>query len=166
VVAGGAVEVQHEISHRQPAAAHAAAQPAKKARAGAKPAVAHRVVVPVPDHAATIATRTVATHQATRVPAHRKLKKKAVKPIVVGTPKGTVAPPADDPSIATGGARAPDAPATTATPVPTATPIPGAPTEPIANGPQPSPEPATAQSGTPPTSGTGSAPTPTPTPAG
>jgi len=172
VVAGGAVEVQHEISHKEPARAHAASQPAKKAHAGAaaRPAVTHRMAIPVaPDHVATVSTRAAVPH----APAHAKLKKakakaKADKPSLVGTAKGTpvAVRPADDPSIATGGARAPDAPASTATPVPTATPLPGQPTEPIANGPQPTPEPANAQSGTPPAQGTGAAPTPTPTPAG
>jgi RNA polymerase sigma factor (sigma-70 family) len=168
VVAGGAVEVQHEIARKEPARAHAASQPAKKAHV-ARHAAAHRAVVPVaPDHATTVRTHTAASHAVARKPAHAKLKKKAKadKPALVGTAKGTppVAPSADDPSVATGGARAPDAPASTATPVPTATPVAGQPAAPIANGPQPTPEPATAQSGTPPTQGTGAAPTPTPVP--
>jgi hypothetical protein len=122
------------------------------------------MVVPVPDHTATVRTRTVAAHPVSHKPAPAKLKKKAKpdKPALVGTVKGTtgVQPAVDDPSVATGGARAPDAPASTVTPVPTATPQP---TEPIAGAPQPTPSPATAQSGTPPVQGTGAAPTPTPT---
>ena len=168
VVAGGAVEVQHEIASKQPARTHvASAQPAKKAHAGgaAKPAALHRIVLPVPDHTATPARSHTAAPRADapKPAAHRKLKS---KPEVVGTAKGTTGyvREADDPSIATGGARAPDAPASTATPVPTATPVAGLPNEPIAAGPQPTPQPATAQSGTPPVQGTGAAPTPTPTP--
>src|SRR4051812_15642332 len=78
VVAGGAVEVQHEISQRQPTRAHVSAQPATKAHAGAaaKQAAVHRIVVPVPDHPTTVATRTVAPHAATHKPEHRKLKAK------------------------------------------------------------------------------------------
>jgi hypothetical protein len=126
------------------------------------------MVVPVvPDRATAVATHTVASRTVSHKPASAKPKKKAKadKPALLGTAKGTTGfqRAADDPSIATGGARAPDAPASTATPVPTATPIPGQPTEPIANGPQPTPEPATAQSGTPPVQGTGAAPTPVPT---
>jgi hypothetical protein len=166
VMAGGAVEVQHEISRKEPVRAHSASASAKKAHAGAtaKPAAVHRIVLAVPDH--TVRTSSVTPHTVTHKPAHQKLKKKAEKPVVVGTVKGTIERPADDPSIATGGARAPDAPASTATPVPTATPIAGQPTEPIADGPQASPEPATAQSGTPAgqAPATGSAPTPVPTP--
>jgi RNA polymerase sigma factor (sigma-70 family) len=176
-LAGGAVEVNREISARRPAAPAHVSHVAKKApkvaaaaAAAAAPVALHRAAVPVVlDHSSAAATG-VRAH----APAHVKHKAKKVAPGKPAAPAlvddtttvGDYPRAQDDPSLATGGARAPDAPSSSATPAPTTAPETG-PTEPIAGQPQPAPDPASAQSGTPADTApeTGAAPAPSPTPA-
>ncbi len=179
-LAGGAVEVNREISHQQPAPARAAAthaakkpsRPSAVAAAAAVPA-AHRAAVPVvPDHSSAAATgiRALAPSHKQHKAKHKAAAGKQPAPALSNDPAsaGGYQRAEDDPSLATGGARAPDAPSSTATPSPTTSaPDSTGPTEPIAGQPQAAPDPASAQSGTPADTApqTGAAPVPTPTPA-
>jgi RNA polymerase sigma factor (sigma-70 family) len=171
-LAGSAVEVNREMTNREPARAHAAPAP-KRAQARAAAAPARRLAtVPAaaPDHASA-ATRVRALAPPAsehKKPAKDKGAKETVPALIggAGAPADTYQRPADDPTLATGGARAPDAPAQ-APPTPTvAAPGAAAPSEPIATQPQPTPEPATAQSGAPTDQAapTGAAPAPSATP--
>jgi len=174
-LAGGAMEVNREISHRAPSHTHSSSSSAASvAKASKKPAAqthaapvaTHRAFAPVvPDHA-SMATVPVHKHRAAKAKTKKDAAAKLAPPTTGEDVKATE-PAADDPSLATGGARAPDAPGAQATPTPVAT---EAPAQPIANAPQPTPEPAQSQSGAPPADGTANgaapAPTATPTPAG
>jgi RNA polymerase sigma factor (sigma-70 family) len=149
-LAGGAVEVNQELSHHHAARAHAAAAP----KPAATPAVAeHRatkpVMLPYVAPAATI-RHAPATRALEAKPKHEHAAKPAPTPTATPGPvdasTGSAAAPGNDTTTAqTGGAVAPDAPAqATATPI--ATPDESASPAPIADQPQATPEPARAQS--------------------
>jgi hypothetical protein len=173
-LAGGAVEVNREITHRKPTHARAASVKPKKAHPAAPLAVKpHRASVP---DQASAAAATGVSSLAPSKPLHKRAARKpktAVEkpPAAPALQGGVTAPvssdrPADDPSLATGGARAPDA-AATATPAPTSdAPVTAPPSEPIATQPQPSPDPASEQTGAPgdTIAPTGAAPGPSATP--
>jgi RNA polymerase sigma factor (sigma-70 family) len=153
-LAGGAVEMNREISHKSPshtshAASSRAAAAAKKPSAKAVAAVpVHRMMAPLqPSHVAVPAKH--AGGAATAGAKHKAKSHAKVKAVATATPTPTdgsvVSTP--DPQQATGGVRAPDAPASTATPVATSTP--SSPPPPIQAAPQATPAPAQADSGAP-----------------
>jgi RNA polymerase sigma factor (sigma-70 family) len=175
-LAGGAMEVNREITHatRTPAA-HAHARAATKSAPArshpmaaiaiplphAKPAAFAPVRQPAPSHAAAPARhKRHAKHVAITDPA-------PATDVQSGDGDTTVDTTVEDVTAATGGAVAPDA-----TPDPGATPAPSAQPDPIvapiAGQPQATPAPATVQSGTPSDPAavvpTGAAPAPTATP--
>ena len=149
---GGAVEVNHKISHDT---APKRAQPAKSAAADrARPAAAAAAVAPSRPVASTVVLDRVVPRPAAapvKLERHKTAAPAKEKPAVTVAVQDTDAAvvtdedaaPAD-PQLETGGVRAPDAPAEAVPPVASVTP--GAPGAPIADQAQPTPAPATAQS--------------------
>ncbi len=168
-LAGGAVEVNREMSQRTPAHPRSAASTIKHSakpvriapvtRSAPQPVAHHVVVVPraVPAAAA---------------PVHPKPQAKPVIVPVVKTPAAADGKQVDfptDPQAATGGAIAPSPPVASPTPVVTPDTTAQSPVTPIAAAPQATPDPATAQtapSATPDSGAATAPPAATATPAG
>jgi RNA polymerase sigma factor (sigma-70 family) len=165
---GGAVEVNHKIQQRTPAAPVPAktvkAHSARTAPAAAAPVVARaggkpQVVTFAPSRPAKAAPVAKREHKTAAAKHKHKVPAVAAPIALQDDPAPAIA---DDPQVETGGARAPDAPATP-TPIATASPAPIAPT---ADQAQPTPAPAAAGSEqtAPATGGGTEAPAPTDAP--
>jgi RNA polymerase sigma factor (sigma-70 family) len=148
IATGGAVEVNHQITHRAPAAPDSS-KPAKTRAEKSAPAVAAPVLAE-PAGRPQVQTLAPARQASVSAPAKKQRKaldgtraiKKDPKPAapiaVTGKPETPAATPAPvDPQLETGGTRAPDAPAT---PTPVAAETPAG--TPIAETPETTPAPA------------------------